>query len=117
VDTELSDINELGLAASIAPEDLRCGEYVAVLSTTYEYPSFFWCSDGSLTSRHELVRITYTGPEGGVPLKIEAVCLPFVFVRDATGKHRNLDTRMCRLVRLTRGYAQQVWKAMKKVHR
>jgi hypothetical protein len=110
----LLSTSDSDLAASIAPEDLQRGNYVALLSVTHEYPSFFWCSDATLVPRGEPVRIPFTGSDGGIPLKIKAICLPFVFVKDPTGKHRHLDTRLCRLVRLSPSYAKSVWKLMKK---
>jgi hypothetical protein len=108
----LSNDSEIELAASVAPEDLRCGDSVAILSLVHEYPSFFWCCDSTISSRHEPVRVSYTWPDGGIPLKIKAICLPFVFVKDPSGQHRHLDTRLYRLVRLTPGYAQKVRMAL-----
>src|SRR5438105_4293111 len=80
VRTALSDMMKISLAASVAPEDLRCGDSVAILSLTREYPSFFWCSDAAMMANNEPVRVSYMWPDGGVPLKIKAICLPFVFV-------------------------------------
>lgn len=92
--------NPTEVAASVAPEDLRCGDYVAVLSVVHEYPSFFWCGDSGLLPREEPVRLQLM-QDDGTPLKIKAICLPFVFVKDAHGKHRTLDIRLCRLARLS----------------
>src|SRR6185312_5453292 len=44
------------VAAVAAPEDLRRGDFVAVLSEVVELPSFLWC-DVSASERGELVRI------------------------------------------------------------
>jgi hypothetical protein len=101
------------LAASVAPEDLLLGDYVATLSVIHEFPSFFWCCDSELSAREEVVRIQRTGGDEGTPLKIKAICLPFVLVKDTTGKHRTLDIRLCRLARLSPEYARRVWKALK----
>jgi hypothetical protein len=114
VATTLTNKSEIDVAASVAPEDLRCGDLVGIQSVIYQYPSFFWCADSALERRHELVRIRYILAEGGIPLKIKAICLPFVFVKDPAGNHRHLDTRLYRLVRLTSAYSQEVWKAMRK---
>ena len=110
----MSDVGEIGLVASIAPEDLRCGDFVAILSVIHEYPSFLWCCDSGMVPREEPVRMSYIWADGGVPLKIKAVCLPFVFVKDPAGNYRNLDTRLCRLVRLSPGYAKKVRKTLRK---
>jgi hypothetical protein len=102
------------LAASVAPEDLRCGDFVALLSVVHEFPSFFWsCGSGALACDRP-VRVECTGTEDGAPLRIEAICLPFVFVKDAAGKYRTLDVRLCRLARLSADYGRKVWKALRR---
>jgi hypothetical protein len=98
------------LAASVAPEDLQTGDFVGILSVTCEYPSFYWCCDSGILPRETPVRVQRTDVDDGAPLKIKAICLPFVFVKDATGKHRTLDVRLYRLARLSRNYARKVWK-------
>jgi hypothetical protein len=109
--------NELELAASVGSEDLRCGDYVAVLSVTYEYPSFLWCSDSTLMPRHEPVRLQYLDASDGRLLKIKAVCLPFVFVKEPSGGYRTLDVRLCRLARLAPKYARRVWRTLRRKRR
>jgi hypothetical protein len=110
----LSSDDECAVAASVGPEDLRCGDYIAVLSVIYEYPSFFWCSDGRMTPREEPVCIERRDAENAAPLEIKAICLPLIFVKDAMGKHRTLDVRLCRLARLSAAFARKVTKAMRK---
>ena len=109
----LAESSETALAASVAPEDLECGDFVAVLSVTHEYPSFLWCCDSELLAREEPVRVQRMGADDGTPLKVKAICLPFVLVKEANGKHRTLDVRLCRLARLASDYAREVWKAMR----
>lgn len=109
----LSSTSPTELAATAAPEDLRCGDYVAVLSVTCEYPSFFWCCDSGIWPREDPVRVQRADLEDGAPLKIKAICLPFVFVKDAAGTHRTLDIRLCKLARLARRYAQKVRKKLR----
>jgi hypothetical protein len=109
-----SAVSQTGVAASIAPEDLQRGDCVAILSVIHEYPSFLWCSDSALECRNEPVQVSYKCADGGIPLKIKAVCLPFVFAKDPAGNYRNLDTRLCRLVRLSPGYVKKVWKTLRR---
>ncbi|TWT98030.1 hypothetical protein Pla108_21850 [Botrimarina colliarenosi] len=100
------------LAKPLAPEDVRRGDYVAVLSEEYEYPAFAWLCDHSLTSRDELIRIRLRPRETEAPLRVVAACLPFVYVKPPKGDGRTLDLRSVRLVRLDRGYAQRVCRAV-----
>jgi hypothetical protein len=108
---------ETGLAATVAPEDLRCGDFVAVLSVIHEYPSFFWCCDSEMLARKEPVRVQYTNANGATLLKIKRLCLPFVFVKEPAGTYRTMDIRHCQLVRLSRKYARGVWKTMRRKKR
>lgn len=102
------------LAATTAPEDLRPGEYVAVLNETWEYPSFLWCGDAGTSPREEPIRIRWRPQPAGVPLKVKAVCLPFVFVEDPHGQFRTADVRQTEFVRLQRDYARLVWKSLRR---
>jgi hypothetical protein len=40
MDTSIETSSEMGFAASVAPEDVHCGDYIALLSVIHEYPSF-----------------------------------------------------------------------------
>jgi hypothetical protein len=115
--TETSPSCEPGLAAMVAAEDLHCGDMVALLNETYEYPSFLWCSDSQLAPPEQPVRIPWRSPDAGIPLRVKAICLPFVFVQDAAGGYRTLDVRQCQLVRLRRDYARLVWRKLRKQRR
>lgn len=112
VKTAHTDTFETELARSLAPEDLRRGDYVAILNEIREYPSFLWCLDTLLSPPHEPVRVQWSAEEVGTPLKVKAVCLPFVFVKAPCRVYRTLDMRQCKVVRLSRGYARLVWKAL-----
>lgn len=89
------------------------GDFVSLLHVFYVFPSFFWCCDEFSRSREETVRITYLPDAGGVPLKVKAVCLPFVLVKHPTGGKRTLDVRKVRLARLDKKYAAAAWKMRK----
>jgi hypothetical protein len=102
------------VSKSLAAEDLRCGDFVSILHEVFEYPSFFWHCDPHVHPPGEPVRLVCRSDDGGTPLKVKAICLPFVFVKTPGGKHRTLDVRQHRLVRLTAEYAQPVWKALGK---
>ena len=112
--TDASTSCDTYVSKSLASEDLRCGDFVGVLSEVHEYPSFFWCSDAHLHPPGEPVRMVCRASDGGTPLKVKAICLPFVFVKTPAGQHRLLDVRQHRLVRLAPEYAEPVWKALGK---
>ncbi len=67
------------------------GAYVAIARVSVEYPSFWWCDAGPLLQPSELVRIECLPPGGGTPLRVEAVCLPFVLVKSPSGESQTLD--------------------------
>lgn len=95
------------LAARVSGEDLACGDYVAVLTQIVEFPSFFWDSCTS-TSPGELVRMQVIPQDAGTPLKVVAICLPFVYVRHPQGMLHTLDTRKAQLARLDRRCAKLI---------
>jgi hypothetical protein len=102
------------VSRSLAAEDLRCGDFVAILHEISEWPSFFWSCDPQLLPPDEPVRLVGRASDGGTPLRVKAICLPFVFVKQPCGQHRTLDVRQHRLVRLSADYALAVWKVMSK---
>ncbi|TWT29334.1 hypothetical protein KOR34_52440 [Posidoniimonas corsicana] len=103
--------DNLTVAKPIAAEDLRAGEYVAVLNEVVEYASFLWCCDSSLLQPDEPVRVTFRPQSPAAPLRIKAVCLPFVAVKTACGKTATLDVRSCQLVRLDNRFAREAKRA------
>ena len=105
--------HESTMSASVAAEDLAVGDYVSLLSEIYEVPSFLWMCDAAMLPADEPVRIKFQSPRGGVPLKVKAVSLPFVFVKTPSGGHETLDIRRHQLVRLNRRYAETVYKALR----
>ncbi len=104
---------ESTLAKSLAPEDVRVGDYVTPLHEIREWPAFFWFCDSSFEQHEELLRVRLLPENSGAPLKVESVCLPFVLVKPAKGKPFTLDVRRSRLARLSKSYARIAWKAQK----
>ena len=74
----------------------------------------FWPNHSHQLTPSEPVRIQQKASDGGIPLKVKAICLPFVFVKLPDGQHKMLDVRRQYLVRLSPGFARPVWKAMSK---
>lgn len=101
------------LAAQVAPEDVRCGDYIAVLSEIVELPSFLW-TETLPSGQDELIRLRRLPTEDRAPLKVKAICLPFIFVKSPCGETRTIDVRLASLARLRKEYARTVWKALRK---
>lgn len=112
--THVGQSRQPALSATVAAEDLACGDMVAVLHEIAEYPSFLWCSDPQLLSPEQPVRVRWRPLHPGTPLKVVSICLPFVFLRDPRGNYQTIDVRSCDLVRLHRDYARLVWRKLGK---
>ena len=104
-------------AKVLAPEDVRAGDYVALLHEVHEILSFWWCGGIGTIRPDDPVRIPFIPKNGGVPFRVRSVCLPFILVKAPSGKVRSLDVRRYRLARLDRTHALVVWKACKKSRR
>lgn len=99
---------------SIAPEDVRVGDFITQMQTVEELPSFFW-DDASLQSSEQPVRYIRTSQQSGIPARVRSICLPFVFVELATGSFRTWDLRLCRIAQMSCSHARLVWKELKPV--
>jgi hypothetical protein len=108
-----SDTNS-ELSRTLAAEDVRRGDYVSILHEIVELPSYYWNCEAWTHPPEQPVRLRWRTADCGLPLKVKAVCLPFVFVKKPCGEHRTLDVRQHALVRLTRAYGRAVWKALSK---
>ncbi|MCR4411389.1 MAG: hypothetical protein NUV77_03065 [Thermoguttaceae bacterium] len=102
-------------AAVIAGEDLACGDYIALLNQTVDFPSFLWDACGATLSPHELVRLKTIPTNAGRPMRVLAICLPFVYAKTPSGKTTTIDTRRTQLVRLDRDCAKVIWKELRQV--
>ncbi|GAB5403221.1 MAG: hypothetical protein Aurels2KO_14520 [Aureliella sp.] len=92
------------LAASLAPEDVKIGDFIAPLTRTYELPSYLW-NDAYTT---HVVRLQMTAHDAGCPMKVKAVCLPFVHVSLGKKKRQIIDVRTTQIARVDERYARQV---------
>lgn len=101
------------LAQCVAGEDLQLGEFISMLTTTTEFLSHLWDRCDRSLAPEDVVRVKYIPPRAGHPLKIAAICLPFIYVQDVNKKVEILDLRMTQVVRLNRECAKEVWKLIK----
>ena len=102
------------VAARVAGEDIKPGDYVTALTEIYELPSFLWCCSGGTLAADEPVRSVYKARDAGHPSKVLAVCLPFVYTQQARGGTAIFDIRKHQLVRLDRDTGRKVWKRLRK---
>ncbi len=101
------------LAKTLAPEEIRPGDFVTPLFVVAEVPTYFWRMDAWDQPPEEPVRMRFMPSTQGSPLKVRSVCLPFVLVKSPNGEHASLDLRTCQLARLDKTHARCVWKAFK----
>lgn len=99
------------VAATVVGEDIHCGDYVTCSSVTCEVPSYMW--DQAMLPTAELVRLRVIPSDAGVPLKVFAVCLPFVYAKDTCGDVKTLDVRRQQIVRLNFDCGKKVWHELK----
>lgn len=98
------------LAKTLAPEDLRCGDFVTILTKSAEFPSFFWDCTPHYNNDSEVISISFRPEEAGEPLKVTEICLPFVLVKTHKGKVSVIDIRASSLVKLSNAYAKKFCK-------
>ena len=104
--------DQTALAKALAPEEIRRGDFVTLLYVIKEWPTWYW--DDDLQSRQEPVQVRMTPQDEPRPLKVLAVCLPFVLVEPPRGREQTLDVRKCRLARLDRRFARVARRAYRK---
>jgi hypothetical protein len=83
------------------------------MNQTVDFPSFYWDACGASLSPHELVRLKIIPEGAGNPLRVIAVCLPFIYAKSPGGETATIDTRRTQLVRLDRKCAKVVWKELR----
>jgi hypothetical protein len=105
------------LAKSLAPEDIRPGDYVTPLHLLAEVPSYWWCADDWSLPRDRPVYIRFITGCDGMPLRVKSVCLPFVLVTQPGGRALTVDLRKCQLAKLHDAYARRAWKAYRNATR
>jgi len=115
--TVVQTTNEGELAKILGAEDIQRGDMVAILDVMHEYPSFLWNDDPHVLPPQEPICVRWRTQHTRVPLKVKAVCLPYVLVKTPKGRHKTLDVRQCRLVRLNRFYAKKAWKQFRKARK
>ena len=102
------------LAVPLAPEEIRAGDYVALLYTVYEILTGA-CGDSAWKPiKLQKVLALPSMWDETEPVRVCEVCLPFVIVENAVGDVSTIDVRRNRLARLNAGYGRR---AMKRIRR
>ncbi|MFM9996332.1 MAG: hypothetical protein ACKVU4_11090 [Phycisphaerales bacterium] len=103
--------DELDISKTLAPEDVRAGDYLGVVGVVLEL--LRWeCAPAIPGMGPEVARVVCLPPEEFGPQRVVAVCLPLVLVEDAHGRHRMLDVRQVRLARLTERFGKKAFKRL-----
>jgi len=97
-------MDESRTSSSVAPEDIRRGDFVAILRQVCEYVPMF--AEGKPEDGDLPRRILVLPKQGGLPLRVIEVCLPFLLVEQVDGTHATLDTRRNRFARLSEEFAR-----------
>jgi len=111
--TDALSPTETTVAATVAGEDLRCGDFIATFSQVWELPSFVWDGGDCSLRPEEMVRLKGIPCDAGQPRKVVGICLPFLYVAKPDQQTETLDLRRTQIVRLDQACAKVVWKAMK----
>lgn len=99
---------KFSISRAIAPEDIRPGMYVVVLCVIHEYMLVDgW--DPTVSSRPRTLRVNCLCGADGDPLRVVAVCLPFVQVECPEGRLRALDVRQQKLAAVSESYALEAF--------
>ena len=105
---------QTAVAARIAGEDIKPGDFVTILNEIIELPSFLWSCSGFSLPMDEPVCTRFMPRDAGLPLKVVTVCLPFVYAKRPRGGLATFDTRRQQLVRLDSKSGRVVWKRLRK---
>ena len=107
--------NAARLAKTLAPEDVRVGDYVAILLELVEFPPYgaLLASPCTYSPPGTLEAIAVRKRSDNIrPMRVVGVCLPFVPVKCVNGKHRTLDLRQKTLARLGNRYGRRAFKRL-----
>ncbi|MEO0586946.1 MAG: hypothetical protein AAF078_04835 [Planctomycetota bacterium] len=106
-----TEMMKMTAVATAAPEDLRRGDVVV---RTYATCQVLRSTDDAMGDRPAYVveRVRYVPCDAGEPLRVEAVCLPFIYaVRPDEGADA-IDLRMQTIAKLPRKAGGRAFKAM-----
>jgi hypothetical protein len=103
---------EVRTVRPVAPEDLAPGMYICALAAAANAWPDIDCAREGATVR--AARVVYIPQDGGVPVRVRSVCLPFVLAETFDGRAQVLDIRMLRIARVRKKHARAVFAALQK---
>ena len=109
-DTQLQTVSR-----RLAPEDIQVGNFVTILQQVLELPTFLWLGETAAVDRERPVAYRHTPANSGEPLKVLAVCLPFVYVENTSGEPATLEVRRSELAELPASYVEVIRRKRKKI--
>ena len=100
------------LTRRLAPEEIRTGQYVAVLNIISEFlPLYCEFDQMAQLTIHQL---KWLPCEESLPLKVKGVCLPFVMVKSPLGELRTIDVRRHLLAQLDSALGQRMYELFRR---
>ena len=97
----------------LGPEDLQRGQYVTVMQRTGQSLNYHLFCESPEHPSVTVERYAYLPKQAGQPLKVLALCIPFVLVKTARGKCHMLDLRRVDLALLSDDFGRAAFKALK----
>lgn len=106
-----SETIKMKAVASAAPEDLRRGDVVVRM---YDTCQVLRSTDGAVEDRPAYVveRVRYVPCDAGEPLRVRAVCLPFVYVVKPDEAVEAIDLRVASIAKLPRKAGRRAFDAL-----
>lgn len=111
--TEVTTGSRRTVARPLATEDIRRGQFVCLLAEVDEFLPCIYLHEEPGLRKVELLRVQSLPCGEAQPLKVVAVCLPFVLAAKPDGAARTFDVRRHRLARVTAEFAEAAFRLAK----
>lgn len=94
-------------AQAVAPEDIRIGDYLAILHYVSEETPMLLGAESTFVEP-KVARMTLMSWDTD-PKRVIALCLPFVLVEEPDASRTTLDARRFRLARVSRRFGKSAF--------
>ncbi len=102
--------NGISVVRQVRADDVCVGDYVVVMHESYDFVSMACFSDADST---KVERVTVLPNETKPPVRIEAVCVPFLMVKAVGGKRTMVDMRRVQLGQVSSRFGRSVFAALR----